>query len=118
MNEYVVDRNWGLTFNILQRVNAVRQSEWDRDGKIDLSFRAMELGGEAGELLNVCKKIVRERMGLRGSRAMKEQLAEELADVVLCASLIAIGEGIDLGSAIVRKFNKTSEERGLATKFI
>lgn len=42
-------------------------------------------------------------------------LAEELADVVICADLCAVSAGIDLGAAVVAKFNATSEKVGLTT---
>ena len=57
----------------------------------------------------------RERLGIRGSRATKGQLAEELADVVICADLVALGEGIDLQQAVINKFNATSRKVGLST---
>lgn len=103
-------------FNSLRIANCLRQAEWDRDAKIDLAYRAMELGGEVGEALNVCKKLERERRGIRGSRATTQQLAEELADVIICVDLIAAGEGIDLWAAVRDKFNATSEKVGLKTR--
>lgn len=104
------------TLDDLREANAERQLEWCEDRLPDLSFRAMELAGEAGEACNVAKKIVRERYGWRGSRATKEQLAQELADVIICCSLVAGTEGIDLMEAVPAKFNQTSDERGLSTK--
>jgi len=74
------------------------------------------MAGEVGEACNVIKKLERERMGIRGSRATVEQLAEELADVVICADLIAMKEGIDLMASVAIKFNKTSEKVGLKTR--
>lgn len=76
----------------------------------------MELGGEAGEVLNVCKKLVRERIGAPGSRATTADLAEELADVIICCELVAAQEDIDLGSSVISKFNKTSQKVGLKTR--
>lgn len=104
------------TFDSLRKANAVRQAEWDGDSKIDLAYRAMELGGEVGEALNICKKLVREQRGIAGSRATIDQLAEELADVVICVDLICMAEGIDLWEAVKDKFNKTSEKVGLKTR--
>jgi NTP pyrophosphatase (non-canonical NTP hydrolase) len=99
----------------LRAANTTRQQEWDKEGGITASYRAMELGGEVGEALNVVKKLERERLGIRGSRATKEQLAEELADVVICVDLIAMQYGIDLGDAVREKFNATSRKVGLST---
>jgi|SRR6267154_785336 len=92
-----------------------RQAEWDPDQQIDLSYRGNELAGETGEACNVIKKLERERLGIRGSRATKEQLAEELADVIICATLISNATGIDLWDAVVAKFNKTSRANNLST---
>lgn len=58
----------------------------------------------------------RERHGIRGSRDTTEHLAEELADVVICADLIAMSVGVDLGQATIDKFNATSEKVDLPTR--
>lgn len=100
-------------FEALRAANEARQKAWTNGEAVSLLFRATELGGECGEVLNVCKKIERERRGWRGSRATIEDLADELADVVICADLLALTEGIDLNAAVVRKFNATSEKVGL-----
>jgi NTP pyrophosphatase (non-canonical NTP hydrolase) len=105
-------------FPTLRAANIARQAEWDQDARITLSYRLNELAGETGEACNVGKKIERERLGIRGSRATLQQLAEELADVVICADLVAMGEGIDLAAAVAAKFNATSEKVGLATRML
>lgn len=104
------------THSTLRAANIARQKEWDPAGSLSLTFRSTELAGEVGEACNVVKKIERERLGIAGSRATKEQLAEELADVVICTDLIAMAEGIDLNEAIAAKFNATSEKVGLSTR--
>lgn len=105
-----------MNFEKLRAANAKRQQEWDRDNQITLSYRGTELGGEVGEALNVIKKLERERLGIKGSRATLEDLAEELADVIICCDLIAMATGIDLTEAVEKKFNKTSEKVGLETR--
>lgn len=105
-------------FRLLALANAARQEEWDPHNKITLIYRSNELGGETGEACNVIKKLERERLGIRGSRATKEQLADELADVIICASLIANNTGIDLWEAVVAKFNKTSVANYLRTMLV
>lgn len=97
----------------LQAANAQRDLEWDPEGKITIEFRAAELAGEVGEACNLMKKLARERMGLRGSRANLDDLMDELADVVICASLSANHIGGNLSEAIRRKFNATSKKQGL-----
>jgi NTP pyrophosphatase (non-canonical NTP hydrolase) len=104
-----------LLFLQLREANAERQREWDPSDQITLSYRGNELAGETGEACNVIKKLERERIGIRGSRATLLELADELADIVICADLIAMAEGIDLGEAVQRKFNATSEKYALLT---
>jgi NTP pyrophosphatase (non-canonical NTP hydrolase) len=103
-----------IDFEKLRFANAKRAEEWG--GLVSLSFRGNELAGEVGEACNVIKKLERARMGLRGSRDTVAHLAEELADVIICVDLIATQEGIDLGAAVVAKFNATSEKVGLRTR--
>lgn len=100
----------------LRAANAARQAEWDKDDRITAAYRGNELAGEVGEACNIIKKLERERLGIRGSRATLAQLAEELADVVICADLIAMAYGIDLNEAVANKFNATSEKVGLQTR--
>lgn len=107
-----------LTFQKLRDVNAARGAQWDgKPAHIDdLSFRAMELGGETGEALNVAKKLVRQLTGRVGGMDMetaRAAMAEELADVVICADRVAEVLGIDLEAATIAKFNKTSRKHGL-----
>jgi NTP pyrophosphatase (non-canonical NTP hydrolase) len=105
-----------MWYDNLSEANIERNKYWDSDSKLTLSFRGNELAGEVGEACNVVKKIERERLGLRGSRATKEQLAEELADVVICADLLAMEAGIDLSKKVAEKFNATSDKYNLPVK--
>jgi NTP pyrophosphatase (non-canonical NTP hydrolase) len=105
------DDNWTLAD--LRRCNRDRQAAWCPDQKPDLSFRGNELGGECGEAQNIIKKLERERHGWRGSRASLDELAAELADVVICADLAAMTAGVDLMDAVKSKFDATSARVGL-----
>lgn len=100
----------------LRHANITRQTEWDRGNQITLEYRGNEFAGEAGELCNVIKKLARERMGIRGSRATVEMMKEEGADVLICLDLIFAHQGIDLIDAVRAKFNKTSAANNLATR--
>ncbi len=112
--EVVTGEECGLT--ALRVANVQRDAEWCPDEKPDLSFRGNELAGEAGEANNIIKKLVREQKGWRGSRASLNDLAEELADVVISTDLTAMTAGIDLATAVASKFNATSEKYNLATR--
>lgn len=103
-------------YTSLRAANVMRQKEWDPTNSITPEFRGNELAGEVGELCNLIKKIARERLGLRGTRATKEELEDEIGDVRICLSLLAIDLGIDDELAARKKFNKTSEKYGLATR--
>jgi NTP pyrophosphatase (non-canonical NTP hydrolase) len=114
--EELRDRNalQALSFRELRDANRARQVLWCPDPKNqpDLCFRATELAGEVGEACNEVKKLERARHGWRGSRTTYTRLAEELADVVICADLLATAAGIDLGTAVRTKFNNTSTDQG------
>ncbi|WP_421151943.1 MazG-like family protein [Aeromonas dhakensis] len=104
-------------FHLLREANQLRQEEWDIGSeKVNLSFLGNELAGETGELCNVIKKLERERLGIVGSRSTVEQAATELADVVICADLIARALGINTWDAVCHKFNHTSAKYGLNTR--
>ena len=109
-------RSTVATHTDLRSANQARQQEWDAGNQITLSYRGNELAGEVGEACNVIKKLERERMGIAGSRDTLDHLAEELADVVICADLIAMDAGIDLDAAVRAKFNATSDKVGLRTR--
>jgi NTP pyrophosphatase (non-canonical NTP hydrolase) len=72
--------------------------------------------GEFGEAANKAKKLNRYRDGIPGNVETKAELeaglADELADTVIYLDLLAQAAGIDLGTAVVSKFNRTSEKIG------
>lgn len=100
--------------------NQERQKEWDPENRISgvvgKLFRSNEFAGEVGEAANEVKKLAREEMGIRGSRTTVEKLGTELADVIICADLVAEQYGINLVEAVRSKFNETSDKVGLDTK--
>lgn len=103
------------SFDELRDANFLRQREWDPDDQITLAFRGLELGGETGEAQNVIKKLIREGMGIKGSRATVFDLEQELADIIICVGLIANEFDIDLDKAWRRKFNEVSAKHDLKT---
>jgi NTP pyrophosphatase (non-canonical NTP hydrolase) len=103
----------------LRAANIARQPEYGPSaGKESLSYWGNAIAGELGEACNVIKKLERERAGQAGSRATVEDLANELADVLIYLDLLAIATGIDLDAAVARKFNKTSEKLGFKTRMV
>src|SRR5215467_7833154 len=106
----------GLSFAELRLANLVRDREWDPSHPITLEFRGNELGGECGEAQNIIKKLARARLGVRGTTATVENLARKLADVVICADLIAMAIGVDLGKMVREKFNESSDRLDPASR--
>lgn len=106
----------GLSFSRLRLANVTRQQEWPGYDQTDTTFKTLEVCGEAGELAEAVKKMVRAERGIAGSTAKLEAVADELGDVVISADLLAAHLGIDLADATVRKFDKTSVKYGLVTR--
>lgn len=107
-------------FTLLREQNTTRCIEWMEapPSLENISFHALELGGECGEAQNICKKIDRHRMEIPGALSPKEgkpMLGEELADVIICCDMVASIFNIDLWHEVCRKFNKTSSKHGFNT---
>lgn len=100
----------------LRQVNSDRYDAWVKGNDAGIMFDALELGGEVGELLNVVKKLEREKLGWVGSRAQEQDFADECADVLICLDKLARRRGVDLIAATTAKFNATSDKVGLPHK--
>lgn len=105
-----------LSFDVLRYANVNRKSEkvfpshnWT------LAQWACAMAGEAGEACNIIKKMFRGDFDMREKDA-KQALADELADVIIYADLLAHAAGIDLGNAVIDKFNEVSNKKGAQTK--
>ena len=105
----------GMTFNVLRQANKRRQQEWPGNEKADTSFRALELAGEAGEVAEAVKKLLRAERGIKGSTATRDDVAAEMGDLLVSLDLLADSLGIDLGKAVREKFNATSQKYGMRT---
>ena len=119
MQEISTALNHQVPLYTLREANLSRQAEWDAGAQITPTYRCTELAGEIGEACNIVKKLERERLGIRGSRATVEALGEELADGVICLDLLAMTYGINLlGREVPRKFNATSAANNLRTRML
>lgn len=104
-----------MKYRTLRAANNARQSEWDGDGHaMNDDWRMNELMGEAGEVCNILKKLHRERVGVDGSRADRETLADELADVVICLDLFLGTKRLSPATGRIRNIEpgKTLTRRG------
>lgn len=113
-------RTDGLTFNTLRGGNKARlpefknkhgepaHSEPDGSDWSDAQWLQAVIG-ELGEYANLKKKIERGDLTMENT---KGDLARELADVVTYLDILAFRLGIDLGQAVMDKFNEVSERVG------
>lgn len=104
-------------FDRLVKAVTEREAEYDKERKQDLSFLGCAIAGEVGELCNFIKKMERQRMGLKGSTATKEDALDEIADIFIYGIVIGtrLGTPSELEQAIVRKFNSFSAKTGSST---
>ncbi|WP_428526784.1 MazG-like family protein [Roseibium sp.] len=105
-----------MKFSDLREANTTRQKEWPGNDQADIAFRGLEVAGEFGEVAEALKKYLRGTRGIKGSTADLQDVANEMADAVIALDLLADQMGIDLGAAVARKFNATSQKYGLVTK--
>lgn len=106
----------GLTFNALREANLARlplfqnaqgePAHAEADGSDWTNAQWLQaVLGELGELANVLKKVDRGDFALEEAG---EQIAHELADVVTYLDILAMRLDVDLGRAVVDKFNLVS----------
>lgn len=109
-----------LTFDDLRRANVRRLPQFKNargepahsqaDGSDwALSAWCNAVCGELGELANLIKKVERGDFTLNVAR---EDIANELADVVTYLDILAFRCGVDLGEATQEKFNAVSRRVG------
>lgn len=110
----------GLTFRTLRNANMMRLPMFkDAKGRTCHSkpdgsdwspaLWLQAVVGELGEYANLRKKVERGDMTIEEARPM---LADELADVVIYLDILAAQLKIDLGEAVMSKWNRTSEKVG------
>lgn len=118
-----------LTFAEVSRVNRERAREWhgsfpDPADPWTGADWANAMQGEAGEAGNVVKKLRRLELGFLGNRVpddnreemLRAKLADEIADTFIYLDLLATYYGVDLPAAVARKFNRVSDELGMAQR--
>jgi NTP pyrophosphatase (non-canonical NTP hydrolase) len=108
-----------LTFAELQAISVIRCLRWHGPDTEQWSGAdwSNAMCGEAGEAANVVKKLRRLETGTGAqdqptAERLHAMLGEELADVACYLVLVAAYYGIDLGAAVIDKFNAVSEREG------
>lgn len=110
----------GLTFRTLRNANIKRLPMFkDANGEICHSKPdgsdwppaswLQAVVGELGEYANLRKKVERGDLTMQDARPL---LADELADVVIYLDILAHQLGVDLGEAVMNKWNRTSKKVG------
>jgi NTP pyrophosphatase (non-canonical NTP hydrolase) len=81
---------------------------------IGLFYAALGLAGEAGEIANAVKKVLRDDSGVLTEKARKN-LAKELGDVLWYVSAVATELGVELNSVAHDNIKKLFDrlERGV-----
>lgn len=105
----------GLEFDMLYHSNATMGEIGEAinvllNSELSQLILGMVMAGKGGNAANIVKKLVRQDKGAVGSRAQLDDLAGELADIIIYIDLLATKAGIDLEKAIVDKFNQTSRK--------
>ena len=108
-----------LTFRRLRETNARRVERWHGPESEPWSGAdwSNAMAEEMGEAANVVKKLRRGETGVVGSNdpsreELLQKLGAELADTIIYADLLAQHYGINLGAAVVWKFDAVSEREG------
>lgn len=93
---------------------AIYPGSGDSDSYDGLSYVALGLAGEAGEVAGKVKKVARDDEGIIGDTA-RAKLADELGDVLWYTSQMATQLGISLESVAAGNFAKLADraQRGV-----
>jgi NTP pyrophosphatase (non-canonical NTP hydrolase) len=78
------------------------------DGETFLSRQCIKLGEEAGELQGAVLAFLNYQREHKINDFTTEGLGAEVADVMICAAILAARTGVDLGSALTQKIEKVS----------
>lgn len=108
-----------LSFADLREANASRVGRWHGPDSEPWtgSDWSNAMAGECGEACNVVKKLRRSETGTANQgdpdpETLRQMLADEIADTVIYADLLAKHYGIDVAEAVAHKFDRTSIKMG------
>ena len=96
-----------LTFQALREANFKRCNDsWHRVEEWSPAEWLMCVTGELGELAGLLKHY------RRGESLPAGSVEEEIADIMIYLDLLAASLGVYVDTAVIRKFNSTSEQIG------
>lgn len=93
-----------MKINEFAELNYERDRKHDKEGRFNWEFYAIGVAGEAGELMNLLKKIKRGDFELN-----KEEIAEETADIITYCFLLLSALGMDAEKTLMDKFEKVNK---------
>lgn len=112
-----------LNFAELRRANIIRNEEvFNPCNNWSLMEWACAMAGEAGELCGAIKKMRRMEEGTNSAKdptdlaIYKRKVADEMADVIIYLDLMASKMNLDLGQAVISKFNEVSDRMKSTTR--
>jgi NTP pyrophosphatase (non-canonical NTP hydrolase) len=97
-----------MTFKEFQKLNETRCKALFHD-HWPVENWALAIAGEAGELCNLVKKVIRGDFTLESKR---QEILKEVADVMTYCDLLATELGADTGDEILKKFDEVSARYG------
>lgn len=92
-----------MEINDFARMNHERSASRDEKGVFNWEYHAIAMAGEAGELLNILKKVKRGDFLLD-----KKKVADEAVDVITYGFLLLSSLGIDAEKAIMEKYEEVN----------
>jgi NTP pyrophosphatase (non-canonical NTP hydrolase) len=101
-----------MEFNYYQ--NRARETAIYPNMGSEFTYPALGLVGEAGEIANKLKKVIRDKSGVL-SDEVRESVSDELGDVLWYVAQLATEMGTDLDTIAQRNIDKLSsrKERGV-----
>lgn len=97
-----------MNFNEFQRLNAKRCREAFDESLHDVPFFTIAITGEAGEMANIVKKVLRGDLTLQSARF---DILNELADIITYCDLMITKLEANTQQTLMSKFNIVSERR-------
>jgi len=92
-----------MHINEFARINHERSASRDEKGIFNWEYHAIAMAGEAGELLNILKKVKRGDFPLD-----EKKVADEAVDVITYGFLLLSSLGLDAEEAIMTKYEEVN----------